>query len=284
MNQSRAVRTQFLIFTLFGDYVVYRDGKIWTGSLLRLMRLLGVSERAVRSTLSRMSQKGWLSAKKYGRRSQYTLTRRGYDLLEEGRRRIFEPIITDWNDQWHLVTYSLPEDKRRRRHALRTKLGWEGFGRLAPGTWISPHDRRVELISTFAELDVDSYVNLFCGVYLGPSSAKEMMDRCWDLDGLESQYREFIDQYEMLYSKHLEQINEQPGLSQQDCFIHRFWLTHDFQSFPLRDPNLPTTLLSPEWRGFAARELFENYRQLLGVKAEEYVSAVMSGDGPAPDS
>jgi hypothetical protein len=84
-------RAQFLILTLFGDYILPRGGTIWTTSLLALLDLLGVGERAARSALSRMSGRGWLVARKQGRRSQYTLTAQGRTLLEQGERRLFEP-------------------------------------------------------------------------------------------------------------------------------------------------------------------------------------------------
>src|SRR5258706_14832706 len=85
------VRTQFLIFTLFGDYILPRGGAIWASSLLALLDLLGVSERAARSALSRMASRGWLIARKQGRRSQYSLTAQGRLLLARSQRRMFEP-------------------------------------------------------------------------------------------------------------------------------------------------------------------------------------------------
>ena len=53
-----SVRTQFLIFTLFGEFILPRGGSIWTSSLIRLLDQLGVGERAARLTLSRMASKG----------------------------------------------------------------------------------------------------------------------------------------------------------------------------------------------------------------------------------
>lgn len=277
--EARPVRTQFLIFTLFGDYVMPRGGKIWTGSLLYLMGLLGVSERAVRSTLSRMTRKGWIAPKKHGRRSRYSVTGRGQVLLEAGRRRIFEPAFSDWDGNWYLVMYSLPERKRKRRHALRTRLTWLGFGQLAPGTWISAHDRRSELEAFFDDLEVEANVDMFSGSHLGPPSAQELVHRCWDLEGLEAQYQEFIDRYQPEYQRRLEDGNGQNALCHEECFVRRFWLTHEFQSFPLRDPNLPTVLLEEDWAGFTARQLFDDYRQLLGTFAGEFVTDVINGNG-----
>ena len=54
--QTPSIRTQFLVFTLFGEYILPRGGSIWTSSLLSLLERLDVSERAARNTLSRMSR------------------------------------------------------------------------------------------------------------------------------------------------------------------------------------------------------------------------------------
>ncbi|MFQ5418915.1 MAG: phenylacetic acid degradation operon negative regulatory protein PaaX, partial [Anaerolineae bacterium] len=185
------VQTQFQIFTLFGDYVLPRGGKIWTKDLLYLMEVLGMGERAVRSVLSRLSRNGWLISHREGRQSQYSLTPKGFALLEEGARRIFEPLFSNWDGKWQIVIYSLPEEKRSERHTLRTKLSWFGFGRLAPGTWISPHNRQQELELVFSDLGVESYVDLFYGPYLSDNSDQDLVKRCWDLERVAVKYRAF---------------------------------------------------------------------------------------------
>lgn len=271
------VRTQFLIFTLFGEYVLPRGGSIWTGHLLYLMDLLGVTEQAVRSTLSRMTRKGWISTRKVGRRSQYSLTSRGSDLLQRGGRRIFEPIITDWDGMWHMVVYSLPEKKRHKRHALRAQLRWLGFGALAPGTWISPHNPTTELDSIFEDLQVGSHVQSFEGSFVGPGINEQLVYRCWDLEGLEVQYRQFIDRFLPPYLTCREEFREDRPLEAADCFVRLFWLTHEFQDFPRKDPNLPLPLLPPDWIGVTARKLFEEYRGLLAGRANQFVDDVIAG-------
>lgn len=279
VSENLPVRTQFLFFTLFGDYVLHLGGKIWTSSIVQLMGVLGVSERAVRSTLSRMTRKGWIKPKKFGRRSQYALTSRGRALLESGQRRIFEPSLTDWDNTWHILVYSLPEKKRRTRHVLRKQLTWLGFGRLAPGTWISPHGRRAELRSMFKELEIENFVELFSGVHYGPSTAKELIQRCWDLTELENQYKDFVTRYQPIYEKHRQQIENNQCPAAAECFTKRFWLTHEFQSMPLKDPNLPAVLLQPDWIGFIARNLVDEYRKLLKPFAFQYVREAMNVDG-----
>ncbi len=277
--ERHSAQTQFLIFTLFGEYVLERGGKIWTSSLLYLMELLGaVSELAVRSTLSRMTRKGWIAARKVGRRSQYSLTGQGRKLLERGKQRIFEPVVTDWDGQWRMVVYSLPEDKRKARRALRTQLYWLGFGPLGPGTWISPHPPSAELENIFAELGAERHVQRFTGVFEGPISDQELVRRCWNLESLEPLYQDFINRFLPEFLECEARVREGHPLGGEECFVRLFWLTHAFQSFPFKDPNLPTSLLPADWIGITARRLFENYHQLLSPSAIRFADEVI-GEG-----
>ncbi len=271
----RPVRTQFIIFTLFGDYISPRGGTIWTSDLLYLLELLDVSERAARSALSRMTRKNWLTGHKQGRRSQYSLTARGWGIMEGGERRIFELPFADWDGLWQLVVYSLPEKKRKLRRALYRHLVWLGFGRLAPATWISPHNHKTELESIFDELGIQEYVEVFSGMRMELSSDQALVQNCWDLPGLEAEYRDFIVHYRPEYETCRATENGRLNLSPELCFVRSFWLTHDFQYFPLKDPGLPSVLLSADWVGFTARRLFEDYRRLLGSYANQFVDAVV---------
>ncbi len=273
-SDRTATNTQFLLFTLLGDYVVPRSGKIWTADLLNLLALLGVGESSARSALSRMSRQGWLKAHREGRRSRYDLTPKGLALVEDGRKRIFEPLLTEWDGQWYMVVYALNEKQRQARNTLRKQLAWLGYGRLAPATWISPHHRRAELAYILEDLQIQPYVQLFSGEHLGLSSPEAFIQHCWDLPGLAAEYDHFVNRYQAAY----EQLKAETDgcVTSETCFVQRFWLTHDFQPFPRKDPNLPVTLLPPDWIGFTARRLFEDYRQLLAPGANDFVDEVMS--------
>jgi phenylacetic acid degradation operon negative regulatory protein len=129
------------------------------------------------------------------------------------------------------------------------------------------------------ELQVEPYVDLFRGPYLGPASAKELVHRCWDLDGLAAQYQEFIDRFQPDYEECQAPSANGSMLTPEACFVQRFWLMHEYQSFPLTDPNLPTALLPDNWIGITARHLFEDYRRLLGKHANQFVDDIMHSDG-----
>ncbi|MCU0495165.1 MAG: hypothetical protein MUD01_26560 [Chloroflexaceae bacterium] len=283
MTQPTSLRpassTQFVIFNLFGDYILPRGGSIWTHNLLRLLELLGIGERAARSTLSRMKQEGWLATRKFGRRTQHSVTRRGRAILEQGNQRIFEPPLEGWDGQWRMVVYSLPEEKRELRNELRKKLVWYGFGNLAPGAWVSPHDRHGELEAILDDLAVRHYAYLFTGRQVGSLSDQELVRHCWDIPELEGEYATFLARYGVEYEQLRAEVarSGKLPLTPDACFVRRFWLTYDFQPFPRKDPNLPRELLPNPWVGFTARQLFADYRRLLSQGTGDFIDGVVHG-------
>jgi len=269
--------TQFYLFNLFADYVVPRGGAIWTNDLLYLLELLGVGERAARSTLSRMKRRGWFETRKEGRESQYLITEEGQAILKEGDARIFERPFTDWDGRWHLIVYSLPEERRKERNELRKKLVWLGFGNLAPGTWVSPHGREEDVLAISRELGVDEHVTVFTAE---TASDEEIVDHCWDIRALAAEYATFVERYRPDFERLKGQMegNDGSGPAPENCFLRRFRLTYDFQTFPRKDPNLPTELLPDNWVGHEARGLFVDYRRLLKEGLGDFMDDLV---GPA---
>ena len=282
MSDRPSIRTQILVFTLFGEYIVPRGGSAWTSSLLHLLREFGVSERAARSTLSRMSQKGWLASRRKGRHSRYEIKPPGLRVVRGGEVRIFEPRRGEWDGRWHLVVYSVPEGKRGLRARLRTRLGWLGFGRLAPGTWVSPTDRRAEVEADLDDLRAKPYAVYFSDSRLPSIRSEEIVSRCWDLKGLNRDYARFLQRYEPAFVAARASFRRGHPLSPVECFRRRFWLTLDYSQFPRRDPNLPPPLLPPNWRGTRAAEIFQSYHNLLRATSEDFVTEALSLDPAAP--
>jgi phenylacetic acid degradation operon negative regulatory protein len=268
--------SQDMVFTLYGDYLRHRGGEAWTGSLIELLGLFGLSGQAVRSTLSRLSRKGWLKSRKAGRHSFYSLTPQCIELLEEGARRIFRPRTDPWDGRWHLVTYSIPEFKRSRRRGLRKRLLWLGFGSLHQGTWISPRDLRSEVEQVASSLRIRPYVEFFAAEHMGFSTGEEIVARCWNLKRLNDYYADFIRRYDTSFREHQAQLRAGDGVEPEECFRQRFILVHEYRSSPYVDPNLPLELLPDDWLGSAATRLFQHYHDLLSEGAEAFVNVVLA--------
>ncbi|NIS78895.1 MAG: phenylacetic acid degradation operon negative regulatory protein PaaX [Anaerolineales bacterium] len=268
--------SQELIFTLYGDYIRHRGGEAWTGSLIELLGLFDLSGQAVRSTLSRMSQKGWLKSRRVSRFSFYSLTPKCINLLEEGARRIFQPRHDPWDGRWHLLIYSIPETKRHLRRKLRKRLLWLGFGTLNHATWISPRDKRADIEQILETFDIHPYVEFFTAGNRDFSSDERIVARCWDLNRLNEYYAALIARYDPLYQQHKARLATGNSLDPQECFIQRFMLIHEYRSSPYLDPNLPLELLPDNWLCERATHLFQQYHELLIEQAEAFVDSVLA--------
>jgi phenylacetic acid degradation operon negative regulatory protein len=276
------LRSQDLVFTLFGDYLLERDRPVWTGGLITLLGQLGLSPMAVRTVLSRMTRKGWLTAERLGTRSWYGLTPKGRKLLESGRERIYHPTgSATWDSRWSVVVFSIPETRRRLRDALRVRLSWLGCGPLTSGVWISPHDVHAQILDIAAELKLARNLEIFRGEHLAHSSPERLVAQCWDLAGLDRRYAAFISRWKGEF-EHCDQCGmtgakagvHKPCTAPADCFRRRFLLVHEYRAFPLDDPYLPRQLLPASWHGEAAARLFETYHDALAGPAERYVANV----------
>jgi len=265
-----------MVFTLYGDYIRHRGGEAWTGSLIELLGPFGLSVGAVRSTLSRMSRKGWLDSHKSGRHSFYTLTPRCQKLLEEGAQRIFQPRHDPWDGRWHLLTYSIPESKRHLRRRLRKQLLWLGFGTLNHATCISARDSRIEVERILDALRVRPYVELFTGEHRGFTSDEEIVARAWNLEHLNSYYTDFVARYDPPFQEHRARLAAGHLVEPRECFVQRLMLVHEYRSSPYVDPNLPLELLPADWLGGRATRLFQQYHDLLAKEAEGFVDSVFA--------
>ena len=273
-----------LIFTLFGEYLLHRRGPVWVGSLIDLLAALEVSEGAVRTALSRMTSRGWLSSERRGRNAFYSLTPQGRKLLEEGERRIYHPTWDEpWDGRWQLVSYSVPEEERSLRDRLRRRLSWIGFGSLGNGLWITPHDAAGRVREVVDELEIHDRVEVFEGRHLGFSDARRLVRRCWDLPEVHDRYVDFIDRHLPEFERFREERAE-GRLAAEDAYVHRFDLVHEYREFPLVDPYLPGELLPDDWAGGCAAGLFRALHDLLEEPARAHLEDVLGRAQARTDS
>ncbi len=274
--QVSEFRSKQVMFTLYGDYVRHVGGSIWVGSLIRILKPLGMSEQSVRSTIVRMSRSGWLKAERIDKKSYYSLTPNGKRLLDEGAARIFHsPSSRDhWDGKWRLVAYSIPETQRGRRERLRRELGYLGFGSLTSALWVSPHDLRREVEQLAETLHVKEHLEYYTATHEGFSDRAAHVAQCWDLPSINAQYAAFIIKYRPLYN---ECRRNRAQIGPSDCFVRRFTLIHEYRRFPFVDPELPPELLPDDWHGAEAARLFQEYYDLLADKANAFFQSVYVG-------
>lgn len=275
MTTRGRLSLRMMLFTLYGDYVYHVGGEIWVGSLIRLMHCFGIGEQSVRSELMRMCRKGFLKVRRSGKRSFYSLTPRGQEIIEVGARRIFSRKRGEWDGRWTVFTYSIPEEQREARDRLRRDLTWLGFGSMTPGVYISPWEHAEDLPRLVDYYGKHGQVQVFRGVSLGPGDNHALVARCWDLPSINAAYSEFLADWQ----PQLERFQAEGGgsLSDEERFVERYLLAHAYERFPLLDPGLPLELLPPEWLGEQAAQVFNTYHELLQPGAVRFFQSVYEG-------
>ncbi|WP_030434163.1 PaaX family transcriptional regulator [Actinoplanes subtropicus] len=264
------MKARSLVFDLFGDYLRYRGGEVRLRTLTTLMESFDVPEATVRVVATRLRKEGWLEARRDGRETVYALTDQAWKLLDEGRTRIFARATGPWDGQWRMVVYSVPETERALREQLRKRLTWLGFGPLASGVWLSPHDRAGEVRASFADRPAVR-IDTFNARSEGLAADRDMAARAWDLATLDKDYAELLRRYEPRLAGY--RAGEPTG---RRALVERIGLIHDYRLFPFRDPDLPPELLPDGWSGRAAHEMFLQVHGLLRAPAEAYVDEVLT--------
>jgi phenylacetic acid degradation operon negative regulatory protein len=295
MADPLAAQPRALIVTIYGLYAREAGGWLSIAALIRLMAELGVEEPAVRSAISRLKQRGLLEAGRVGGAAGYRLSARGSAVLAEGDRRIFQRPRASIADGWLLAVFSVPEDQRARRHALRSRLTWLGFGSVSAGVWIAPRQLADEARDVLAGDDLSGYVTLFSADYLAFGDARQEVSRWWDLDRLEELYQAFIDSAGPVLARWQgpgrptasdggSPAPRSPGDGQGtpgqgtsgQAFADYVRVLTAWRRLPFLDPGLPAELLPADWNGARAAELFERLRGVLGDLARQHAAEVMA--------
>jgi phenylacetic acid degradation operon negative regulatory protein len=264
------MKARSVVFDLFGDYLRYRDGVVRLRSLVGLMEAFDVPEATVRVVVTRLRKEGWLDSVRNGRETTYQLTPAAWQLLDEGRVRIFQRAQGPWDGQWHMVIYSVPETDRALRERLRKKLTWLGFGPLSASVWVCAHDRTQAVRLEVADVP-NARVDAFHSRSDGAEFDREIAHRCWDLAALDRDYVDLLERYRPRLAGY-----RRGELTGRDALVERMHLIHDYRMFPFRDPDLPPELLPEGWSGRVAHEVFLEAHSLLRAPAEEFVDELLA--------
>jgi len=268
-------RPKSLILDLYGRYSPQFRGWIAVSDLVQLMGLLGVDEQAVRSAVSRMTRRGLLHQEVRDGVRGYGTTDEADELMADGDRRIYasmEPARLA--DGWVLLSFSMPESERDKRHVLRSKLMWLGMGNMSNALWIGPHRVLDDVLRTVDALGFQNYVDVFHAEHESHGRVHDLVARSWDLDRLAALYDDFL-------AEHGPQLVEvravRDRIEPERAFVVYTLALHQWRKFPYLDPGLPAELLPTGWPGLAAADLFQQLRSRLEPTAFEFAAGVVAG-------
>lgn len=258
-----------LIVTLLGLYVREFGGWISVSALIRLMGAAGVDEQAVRSSLSRLKRRGIVEAERHGGVAGYALSDYARGVLELGDRRIFARPPEHPRD-WVVVVFSVPESERQKRHALRARLSWLGFGTVSSGVWIAPGHLAEDAQAVLEADGLQAYVDLFRAEYVAFGDPAEKVARWWDLAALGQLYSDFVGTQTPILEAWRDRGEPPSG---QQAFADYVRALTAWRRLPYLDPGLPTDLLPASWSGTTAAETFFALHALLAGPAHDFVTA-----------
>ncbi|WP_239134134.1 PaaX family transcriptional regulator [Rugosimonospora africana] len=270
LSQARGTQPRALIVTIYGLYAREVGGWLSVSSLIKLMAELDVEEPAVRSSISRLKRRGILIAEKVRGTAGYALSDRARGILLEGDRRIFERPRAAAEDGWLVAVFSVPEYERDKRHQLRSRLSWLGFGTVASGVWIAPAHVESQVRDVLASNRLTEYVDLFRAEYVAFRPEPDQVASWWDLDGLERTYADFVSSYGPVLAQWRRRRHDDDAAAFAD-YVQV--LTH-WRRLPYLDPGLAPELLPRHWRGSQAADIFFELNERLAPAAHRHVAEV----------
>lgn len=285
-RQKTRVQAGSLITSVFGDAILPRGGRVWLGSLIRLLQPLELSERLVRTAVFRLVKDEWLETQALGRRTDYMLTPSGRRRFDEAAKQIYAAEIPAWDRRWRLLMVVGAQEPRW-REPLRRALFWQGFGETGSGCFVHPSADLGTAMDALASEGLQELLpKLIPLIAVSSQSMQSATDldlvrNAWNLEELGASYATFLDRYapilEALLAVGASEVQE------ESAFLVRTLLIHDVRKLLLRDPQLPEGLLPPAWPGSKARQLCkEIYRRLLAA-SERHLDAhlrLSNGDPP----
>jgi phenylacetic acid degradation operon negative regulatory protein len=199
-RDQQGARSQQLLIVLLGDYWHLRPEPIPSAALVALLELFGVTPAGARAAIQRLAKRGFLVSVKSGRTTAYCVSPMSQESVDAHVELLFRSHIPrPWDGTWTVVGYSLPEDQRGTRNALRERLRQSGFGNVHDGLWIRPGDCRSEVESIVGELAVRpsaGQLTVFVGARLPDESVPAIARDAFGLDEIAAAYRDFTEQWE----------------------------------------------------------------------------------------
>lgn len=181
------------------------------------------------------------------RRKRYIIRRRHAmpEITREGLQRLRDTIpqyneIRAWDGRLHIVSYDIPEKRRKARDQLRIQLRRLGCAMMQASVWLTPYNPIDTLRQFIADKGIDGTVlvsDLGRDASIGEETIENLIIRLYGLEAINARYKEWIDAYN----------SEQMSF---ESYIRYLAILKD-------DPQLPFALQPTWWKGDRAYRLIK---------------------------
>lgn len=232
--------------------------------LVALLGDLGWSGPAARSLLHRMVGYGMLDIERHGRLGRYRLA----GIMQERFDALGSPAPPrPWDGRFHLITYQIPETRRRIRDSLLAAAHGHGYRLLRPGVLLNPSDTSVGFLGNYPADDV-----VTGWLEVAAERVPAVVERCWQIDQAAVELRSLVDDLSIVAREHrpapaaetLRALYESAGTA--------------ISTLMLREA-LPITMLPADWPGNDLRGAIGTVSARLGPAAAEYVDRLIDDLG-----
>ncbi|MHC6221132.1 PaaX family transcriptional regulator [Arthrobacter sp. MMS24-S77] len=269
---SRPGSTTSLLRTVIGLYLRDAGGWMSTRHIIALMEALGVSAAVTRTALSRLKKKEIVLPRQRQGVPGFAITDGAAAMLARGDRRIFNPRLMSAGNRWCLVSFSIPETEREKRHQLRRRLHWIGCGTVAAGLWICPDSLREEVEEILEDLELRSMATVFVtDAPLVGGSLRDAASSWWDLDAVAELHRDFIRHHGSAADGGGPGGGSDGAAASAETFASYVRCIDRWRIIPYLDPGLPAEFLPEDWPGMAGIALFERLGAAYSRPSADFV-------------
>ncbi|MFH0979758.1 MAG: PaaX family transcriptional regulator C-terminal domain-containing protein [Candidatus Roizmanbacteria bacterium] len=181
--------------------------------------------------------------------SKYKLTEKGFQSLSL-EFPFFRFLKDKWDGKWRVISYEIPEKKRKIRDRLRREMqGW-GLGPWHRSFWLTPHPILATLKSLTSQKEEEKYIQAFESDHVF-GDREILIEKVWAKTNLDKSYRELFKKWHNVLSSNEEKLD-------------KFKKVVSFYIDILRqDPGLPKELIGESWIGFEGWNIFREIKTIL---------------------
>ncbi|EHR50785.1 phenylacetic acid-responsive transcriptional repressor [Saccharomonospora marina XMU15] len=274
-HRPNGARPQQLLRSLLGDFWYWREEHIPSAALVELLAEFDITAAGARTAMRRLAARGLLTVRRDGRTTAYGIPPRTAAVIVEHTHRMltFGSSPPEWDGAWTVVAFSVPEEERGLRTALRTRLRVLGFAPLYDGVWVSPHELTDAAAAALRELGVSAATVLRC-TEPRHRTGRHPAD-AFDLRELAQEYRGFVERYEPVLRRATA-----GRIDPAEALRIRTELGAQWRDFQRLDPDLPAELLPRDFQRDKAQRVFVEIYERLGPVAELRFRQVLARRAP----
>lgn len=267
-----------LIVTVFGDLVLPNEdaiGELSVQTLAGLLGSFGVSERLVRTSLSRIVGEGLLTVRTEGRRSHYSVADSARSTFERADRRIYRGAAwsgdAGWDGEWTIVVIDGTSSTTSDRADLRRRLGWAGFGSIGPNVMASPLVAAAAAAEIVDDVEPGSVMITRSRVHDGEGliGTEQLVRRSVDLEAAEAAHRDLLAWFGAFDETVLTTLDD------ERCLKLRVLLVSRFRRVALAEPGVPASLLPVDWVGDRSRRLAARIYESISERSDRAAGRII---------